>query len=509
VKLEAISLLRVCSVILSIVLLSGPAQARDRAAEALPDLGARFSTGDDTAVQRSAWWSALGSAELDRLMVAAVAANPDLQTTLSQARQAHALSMTAVTGFTPSVSLGAQLNVVPSESLLFGNPAATGNSFADSLAPLYEALAEMGITVDTSSTDSQGSGATFADTVYTGSATATVSLPVDLWGVGAQSFVAGRWDAHAAARAADALRLTVTTSVARAWLDVVSGTARLAVVGEQIQTAAAILELTELRHERGEATALDVLQQRQQLATTRSLLPQSRALLRISQQQLAILLGQSASESIEVLTAALPELPAQPPVGTPADLVSRSPTVLVAAAQLTAARHREQAAWRASLPAVALQASYGPQFYNFDGESWDSDSFWSAGASVSLPVFQSGAAVHGIRSTRSGADAAGYSLQSAALSAVQQVEAALALESERRLQQEQSRLVSEAAAATLEASLEQYRSGLINHIPVITAQQSSLSAELSLLQADRDLLDARIQLHAALGSVATPSGDAR
>lgn len=488
------SLLRKCSVILSaVLLLAGPAQARDRAEEALPDLSERFSTGDDTAVRSSPWWTELGSAELDRLMVAAVEANPDLQTTLSQARQAQAISMTGVTGFTPSVSLGAQLNVVPSESLLFGNPAATGNSFADSLTPLYEALAEMGITVDTSSTEAD-TGATFADTVYTGSATATVSLPVDLWGVGVQSFVAGRWDAHAAARAADALRLTVTTSVARAWLDVVSGTARIAVVEEQIQTAAAILELTELRYERGEAAALDVLQQRQQLATTRSLLPQSRALLRISQQQLAILLGQSASEPVEILTDAMPALPAQPPIGTPADLVSRSPTVLVAAAQLTAARHREQAAWRASLPSLALQASYGPQFFNFDGENWDSDSFWSAGASVSLPIFQSGAAVNGIRSTRSGADAAGYSLQSSALSAVQQ---------------EQSRLVSEAAAATLEASLEQYRSGLINHIPVITAQQSSLSAELSLLQADRDLLDARIQLHAALGSVATPPGDAR
>ncbi|MFT5683085.1 MAG: multidrug efflux system outer membrane protein [Myxococcota bacterium] len=501
------SLLRKCSVIWAAALLLGTAQARDRAEEVLPDLGERFSEGSDDSVRSAAWWVELDSAELSRLMDAAIDANPDLLTAISQARQAHALSMTAVTGFAPSVSLGAQVSMLPSESLLFGNPAASGNSFADSLTPLYEALAEMGITVDTTETETET--ATFADTVYTGSASATVSLPVDLWGVGVQSFVAGRWDARASAAAAESLRLTVTTSVARAWLDVVTGTARVVVVEEQIQTASSILELTELRYDRGEATVLDVLQQRQQLATTRGLLPQSRALLRLSKQQLSILLGQSASQSIEVLTTELPVLPAQPPVGTPSDLVSRSPTVLVAAAQLTAAHHREQAAWRASLPSLALQASYGPQFYNFDGESWDSDSFWSAGASVSMPIFQSGAALNGIRSTRSGADAAGYSLQSAALSAVQQVEAALVLESERTLQQEQSQLVSEAAAALLDAALEQYRSGLINHIPVIAAQQSSLSAELSLLQADRDLLDARIQLHAALGSAATSAGDAR
>ena len=183
--------------------------------------------------------------------------------------------------------------------------------------------------------------------------------------------------------------------------------------------------------------------------------------------------------------------------------------MLSAAAQLAAARDREQAAWRSSLPSIAMNASYGPQFYNFDGESWDSDSFWSAGVSASLPIFQSGAALNGIRAAQSGADAAGHALQAAALAAVQQVEAAMALESERLLQQEQARLVRTAAQLSLEASLEQYRSGLINHIPVIAAQQSSLSAELSAIQADRDLLDARIQLHAALGSAAALPGDAR
>jgi outer membrane protein TolC len=252
-----------------------------------------------------------------------------------------------------------------------------------------------------------------------------------------------------------------------------------------------------------------VLQQRQQLATTRALLPQSRALLHISEQQLSILLGQSATLGVEVLSTEMPMLPPQPTVGTPSQLVERSPAVLSAAAQLTAARHREQAAMRSTLPSLAATASYGPQFFNFDGDTWDSDSFWSAGVSASLPIFQSGSALNGIRASRAEADAAGYSLQTAALAAVQQVESALANESGRVLQQEQAELVRSAAQLSLEAALEQYRSGLINHIPVIAAQQSLLSAELSALQADRDLLDARIQLHAALGSAAALPGDAR
>ena len=115
----------------------------------------------------------------------------------------------------------------------------------------------------------------------------------------------------------------------------------------------------------------------------------------------------------------------------------------------------------------------------------------------------------GSLATRAGADAAGYSLQAAALAAIQQVEAAMALEAERTLQQEQAVLVRTSAQDALDAALEQYRSGLINHIPVIAAQQALLSAALSALQADRDLLDARVQLHAALGSAATVPGDAQ
>ena len=505
------SLLRKCSVILAAgltgFLLSAPAAARDRADAALPDVSERFSAGDDRPVSDAAWWDELGSPELGRLMAAAIEANPDLQTARSQALQAHALSLTAVTSFAPSISLGAQVSMLPSESLTFGN--ANNLSFDDVLAPLYEAFAQMGVELETTAPASAEQSASFAETVYNGSASATLNLPIDIWGAGVKNFTAGRWDARASEIAADSLRLTVTTSVARSWLDVVSGSARLAVIDEQIRSAESILELTVLRHERGEASALDVLQQRQQLATTRSLLPQSRALLRVAEQQLAILLGRSASERVEVLTTEMPALPERPAIGTPAQLVERSPSVLTAAAQLAAARDREQAAWRSSLPSLAMNASYGPQFYNFDGENWDSDSFWSAGVSASLPIFQSGAALNGIRAAQSGADAAGHALQAAALTAVQQVEAAMALESERLLQQEQTMLVRTAAQLSLEASLEQYRSGLTNHIPVIAAQQSLLSAELSALQADRDLLDARIQLHAALGSAAALPGNAR
>ena len=43
-----------------------------------------------------------------------------------------------------------------------------------------------------------GDGAEMADVVYNGSAAVSVSLPVDLWGTGVQTWIAGRWDTRAA-----------------------------------------------------------------------------------------------------------------------------------------------------------------------------------------------------------------------------------------------------------------------------------------------------------------------
>ena len=493
------------SLIGALVIVAGmrsTARASDRGENALPDASARFSSGDASPIPQEPWWSAFQSDELNQLMEKALTANPDLETARSQARQATAIAATGVTAFTPSVYLDAQLGIMPSESMSFGQ---VQPSYDDLLTPLYEALSQMGIELD--STETPADDTTLSDTIKSGSAAATVSLPIDLWGAGVQNWHAGRWDARAATATVDALRLTITTSVARTWLDLVTSTARVEIVSAQIQSSEDILVLTEMRHTNGETNALEVLQQRQQVASTRTLLPQARTLQRIAQQQLAVLLGESPTQPRDAQTRTLPTLPVQPPIGTPTQLAQRSPTVLVALAQLTAAQHREAATIRSMLPALSASASYGPQFYNYDGENWESDSYWSVGLSANMAIFKSGSAVHGVRATRAGADAAGHQLESTVLSAIQRVENALIMESEQQRQFALAQEMQDAAQAAMAMALQQYRSGLINHIPVISAQQSALSAALSLLQASRDLLDSRIQLHAALGSVASPDGE--
>ena len=492
--------------IILMLLLSPPALAGDRADASLPDAGDRFSEGSEASVSSQPWWASFDSSELGRLLDAGLEASPDLGTAMRQADQARALAAKGIAAFAPSVSLSSSLSIAPFESITFGGSSAT---YGGALATIYELLGQLAaqglITGDPADFQTSQGSADTSDVFYSGSTQIGVSLPLDIWGAGAESWQAGRWDARAAAASAAAIQLSVSASIAGAWLDVVYQRARLQVIDDQIAAAEVILDLTETRYERGETSALDVLQQRQQLASLQPLQPVTDAQLQLAQQRLAIFLGRDPTDPPEVLTTELPALPPAPALGTPAQLVARSPAVLASSAQLAAAEHREKAAVRAALPSVALSAQYGPKYYK-SGDAWVSDSFWGAGVSASLPLLAAGTTYNGMRAARAGADAAGHALHSAALRAVQQVEGALKLEAGRREQHAAVLLQRDAARASWQVALEQYQSGLIRYLSVLTAQQSLLMAELSALQSHRDLLDARIQLHAALGSVAEPTG---
>jgi len=59
----------------------------------------------------------------------------------------------------------------------------------------------------------------------------------------------------------------------------------------------------------------------------------------------------------------------------------------------------------------------------------------------------------------------------------------------------------ESARAAYLESTQQYSSGLANYLTVLTSLASWQAAEVSQLQAQRDVLGARVDLHSALGAV--------
>ena len=103
-------------------------------------------------------------------------------------------------------------------------------------------------------------------------------LPLDVFGKGVAQNQAARLNAAATSQDEKSVQIALSLQIAGAYYDVLSAKAQLTIVQDQLLSNRKLLELTTLRQQRGEASALDVLQQEQQLAALEGQLPRAETL---------------------------------------------------------------------------------------------------------------------------------------------------------------------------------------------------------------------------------------
>jgi outer membrane protein TolC len=330
-----------------------------------------------------------------------------------------------------------------------------------------------------------------------------LSWQPDIWGGQILAWRAGRFDADAAGGDRDAAALSVGTAIASTWYDLVATQAQLHLLEDQRTLVADLLALSEARYAGGELSGLDVLQQRQQLAATEAQLPSVRAARFQLERAVLVLVGQPDPTQLPALPSALPDVPPTPPTGVPADLVENRPDLRAAMARYASSEASARSALRGFLPTVGISAQGGRQYFVTD-ETSEIDT-WSVAGTVSVPLWQARGAHAGLQTSRAAQTAASHALSKAALAAVQEVEGALVVEREYRLQVEATQRQLDAATAAFEQSREYYLQGLITYPQVLSALQADQQARIALLSARRALLDARISLHEALGGRYAPT----
>jgi NodT family efflux transporter outer membrane factor (OMF) lipoprotein len=431
--------------------------------------GAQYTDAIDGAVSTEPWWPNFGDEALDSLMGIGLRDNLDQRSAWERVAQADAVSWQAFSALVPNASFDVGANLAPLDTLTF--------QFG-------------GIPIGASDAP---------DTYYTGSANLNVGWQVDLFGRQSLAFHASRLDRAASEGDAEAQLLALATRLAESYFDAVASKAQVAVIREQLEANTSLLELTELRFARGEAIGVEVLQQRQQVAATEALLPQSRAAWRNAEQRLALLLARQPGQLDIEVAATLPELPAPPSTGTPSDLLTHRPDVQSASVRLGAGKSRAISAALGLLPTVSLQASTGWQFSDF-GE-FDLQGQWSVGGAMSLPLFQGGRTLGAVRQSKSERDIAWYSFNSTLLTAMMEVEGSVVAVREQTEQLEAARRQEEAARLASDESLLRYRDGIGDYLSVLTSMTSWQRSQLNTLQVHRTALSAHVQLHDALGGI--------
>lgn len=456
--------------LLGVVLaLSATSPARAATPDALaPDASLRFSGGRAEPVPDTPWWERFGDPDLTRTVQAALAGNLDLERLRAVQRQVQAGALQSFSGIAPSISANSQISLAPTDSLGFGfvPPGASGG------------------------------GQEQPKSYYNGNATLDGQWNLDVFGRNGASWRAAQRDIVASEGDLDGLAGQTAVLVANAYYDAVTAKERVTVLQAQIRTNEELLEVIELRYERGDATSLDVLQQRQTLASAQAQLPGARLLAETTAQRLAVLLGRPPMQPPST-AAALPDLSPQAIVGTPAELVDNRPDLRAEAARLQGTRDRRWAAYAATLPTIGVSGRLGYQY--IDITEFTDQTFWNVSANVSIPLFSGGRNLGAVRQARAAHDVQSAAFEAAVLTAMQEVEGAL---SQERLQREavaaqEAQLAAATSAA--ETARSQYLEGLAPFVNVQSAITRQQQAELTLLQARRDLVSARISLHNAVG----------
>lgn len=442
-----------------LVLLAAPAASAQAADESPP---------------RGAWWRAFNDSTLTDLVDEGLANNFDLRAASARADQAHAAKWQALTPTLPTVSVDFNGNAAPLNGLGFQFGGLNrGDPNADE--------------------------PTIFDPFFTGSAMLNARVTADL-GSSIMNFRAQGLDANAAETDVQAQSSALAQRIAAAYFDVVAAQAQVKIVEKQIASNRNLVEVVQMRYERGESTALDVLQQRQQLQSAEAQLPQARSQARILRYQLGLLVGRDEPVALDDAAADFPRLGAAPTRERAGALVDSRPDLTAARRRLEAAQARVAAAWLNFLPRLSVAGNTGWQYSWFDVEEDPNSLFtWGASAGLSIPLFSGLGRYSGLRTNQAAVYTARATYEAQRRQRLLAVEQARVQEEELRLQLAAATKQVEAAKLAQEKSREQYVAGLAPLTAVLIATTSAQAGEINVLSLQRRVLDARISLLDALG----------
>jgi NodT family efflux transporter outer membrane factor (OMF) lipoprotein len=402
------------------------------------------------------WWTALGDAELSRI-VAAAGDTSDVRIAQARLDEANAFLRGAQSALRPDVSLGAGGSI---------------NKSGDAPRRQESANAQLNL-----------------------------SWEIDLFGANG-----ARVDSAISARDASALRITATRITARAtaarlYFTQHEATRQRAIAEQTITSLIESLALARSREAAGLNSALDVAQAEAALASARAAQPRFAAAAVSAARGLEALLGQAPGSLSATLenSATATTLPSQPETNFPADVLARRPDLAASEKLLTAAGYNVSAARADFYPKLRIGASAGLQTLSPTSPFQDSGFIGSLLGSLTTPLFERGTLAANLDAASARQRIAAEGHRQALIDALSQVETA---GNEFNSARVSAGFAAQAAAASerqLNLARSRYRAGVSSFLDVIIAEQSVFAARQSVTSAEADAARALAALYAAMG----------
>jgi multidrug efflux system outer membrane protein len=390
------------------------------------------------------WWKAFGDPVLDGYIVEALEHNSNLQIAVANVEQAAGILTTTRSPLFPQVSYqgtGARQRFSERGGTVASN-------FVENPQTSYQVLA----------------GA---------------SWEIDLWGRVRRLTESARANLLATDDARRGVVLSLVTSVATTYLQLLGLDEQLAVAQRTLDTYGQSVKLYELQNQYGQVSKMQVEQARSQYETAAAQIPAIRTQIAQTENALAVLLGRNPGPIARGKKLEALALPAVPP-GLPAELLERRPDLMQAEQQLVAANAQIGAAKAQYFPAISLTGALGSASTQLSNLFTGPAGVWSYGGSILGPIFTGGAISGQVAQAEAQQRAALANYELAIQNAFADVENALAANANVGEQlAAQQRLVRALSEYARLARL-QFNGGYTSYTTVLQAEQQLFPAELNL-----------------------------
>ena len=419
------------------------------------------------------WWTALGDAQLDRIVGDALAGSPTLDAAMARVRAA--------------------------QSALAGSEADRRPQVSADIGDQFQRLSNVYIYPPPY-------GGTFR---WVGQAQANLSWTLDFWGRQADAVRQAQAGADAARLDYAAARLALAGSVVQTYIELARAERQIVLAQSTVDQRAQSVSFAQVRVKSRLDSDIDVRAAETLLAQARRALVDAQGQREMVIHALALLAGRGADYYGTVTPTRLDLDNVLPlPRALPADLLARRPDILAAKARIASAAAGRQVARKAFYPNVNLVALAGLQALGIGNLFSSSASTYGAGAAIHLPIFEGGKLKADYEGATANVDAAIAGYNQAVLGAVRETADALT-----RVQTLTDDLTQQQSATGGLADVRRLNdvrvsAGLDSRLDLIGSDVRLLAARQETVNLAADKAVAEIQLLVAVGGGFDPAGRA-
>lgn len=453
--------------LLPILLATACASVPDLGAKPVPHAASDYASAQSLAATPAAWpadgwWTSYGDGQLNRLMAEGLAGSPDLAAAAARVRIAQGLAQQAGAALLPSLDGTASVDY-QNQSQNAGLPVPGG----------WHA---------------------------TGTAALDLNFDLDLFGKNRAALRAANKDAEAARFDSDEARLVLTTGIASAYADLAALYAQRDSQQAALDIRTQSLNYVQGRYNGGLETIDSVRQAQARIPQTKSEIAATDEAIMLDKHALAALLGEGPDRGLTIDRPNVAGLTAQ---GIPADastnLIGRRPDIAAARTRVEAAADRIKEARAAFYPDVNIGALAGFQSLGLTHMFSGNSAFAGASPAISLPIFHGGELQGQYRGRRGEYDEAVAQYDGLVVQALRETADTVTSKTMLTERTGQARSALTSYQDALRVAQGRYREGLTPYIDVLTAQESVVTAQLTLAQLEARDFTLNVQLVRALG----------